>query len=65
MRAVNRREFVSGLALALGAPARKLWGGADSLNETLGASMMRRKIPAVSESEIPHRASPSRPSRFL
>ena len=46
MRPINRREFASGIALALGAPVRTLWG-APSLDQTLGASMTRRKIPAL------------------
>jgi methyl acetate hydrolase len=45
MALLNRREF-GGVALALGAQARRLWG-ATSLDDVLRSSMERRKIPAV------------------
>src|SRR3984893_9485980 len=46
MAHLTRRDFGGTLALALAAPARNLFAGT-GLDETLRASMTRRKIPAV------------------
>src|SRR5579864_9195239 len=46
MTHITRRDFGGALALALGAPARNLFAST-GLDETLRASMTRRKIPAV------------------
>ena len=43
---ITRRKFGAGVALVLGTPARNLFA-ASGLDETLRASMARRKIPAV------------------
>jgi methyl acetate hydrolase len=46
MAHLTRRDFGGTIALALAAPARNLFAGT-GLDETLSASMTRRKIPAV------------------
>jgi methyl acetate hydrolase len=47
MTHINRRDFGGSIALAVAAPALNLFANTNGLDETLRASMTRRKIPAV------------------
>ena len=47
MAQITRRNFGGTIALALATPARKLFANTNGLDESLRASMNRRKIPAV------------------